>query len=70
MTDQTEQKKSGETEKQPLETIGASTGEEVRTPSVTGGTNGGTSNRPDYEPEKSRISPDEPGGTGSHGGNR
>lgn len=48
----------------------ASAGEEVRTSSVTAGTNGGTSNRPDYQPEESRISPDEPGGTQSHSSNR
>lgn len=66
MANQTEREQGGNTEKKPLETIGASTGEEVRTPAVTGGTNGGTSNRPDYEPEKEQIKPGEPGGTESH----
>jgi len=61
-----DQNKANTTEKQGLPTVGASTGEEVRTPSVTAGTNGGTSNRSDYEPEKKEIAPEEPGGTKSH----
>jgi hypothetical protein len=48
----------------------ASVGEEIRTGSVTAGTNGGTSNRQDYAPQASRIAPDEPGGTEGRGGER
>ena len=65
MANQERKKDTEQTKKTNTDT--ASVGEEVRSSSVTGGTNGGTSNRPDYHPGASRIAPDEPGGTEGRG---
>ena len=66
MADQSARK----SEMENAETTQTSVGEEVRSSSVTGGTNGGSSNRPDYQPEADRIAPDEPGGTQGRGSHR